>query len=79
MTMAAPWYQITPAEAIVACTLNAAYSLGRATECGSLDVGKAGDVLILNADHPEEIFMGLADEMLEKTIIGGAIAWETNS
>ena len=78
MTMAAPWYQITPAEAIVACTLNAAYSLGRATECGSLDVGKAGDVLILNADHPEEIFMGLADEMLEKTIIGGATAWETN-
>ncbi len=73
MTMAAPWFQITPAEAIVGCTLNAAYSLGLAAECGSLDVGKSGDVLVVDAPHPDELFLGLADEMLDSVIIGGQL------
>ena len=42
---AAPWFRMTPAEVIVGATLNAAYSLGLQSSCGSLDVGKRGDLL----------------------------------
>ena len=41
---AAPWFRMTPGEVIVGATLNAAYSLGRQASCGSLDVGKRGDL-----------------------------------
>lgn len=74
MTMAAPWFGITPAEAIVGCTLNAAYSLGTADRCGSLDVGKRGDLLVLDCPHPHELFLGLADQMLDTVVVGGQIA-----
>ena len=71
MTMAAPWFRITPAEAIVAATLNAAYSLGVQTRRGSLDVGKRGDAIVVDCAHPNELFLGLADEMLSAVIIDG--------
>lgn len=71
MTMAAPWFRITPAECIVGATLNAAYSLGLQTECGSLDVGKRGDAIVVDCPHPNELFLGLADDMLRAVIVGG--------
>ncbi len=73
MTMAGPWFRITPAQAIVACTLNAAYSLGLADRCGSLDIGKRGDLLVLDCPHPNELFLGLADDMLNAVVIGGDV------
>jgi len=76
MTMAAPWFRITPSQAIVACTLNAAYSLAAADRCGSLNVGKRGDLLVLDCPHPNELFLGLADDMLEAVIIGGQLRHE---
>ncbi len=71
MTMAAPWFRITPAEAIVAATLNAAYSLGAQARRGSLDVGKRGDAIVVDCSHPNELFLGMADEMLSAVIVGG--------
>jgi imidazolonepropionase len=73
MTMAAPWFRITPAEAVVGATLNAAYSLGVQTQRGSLDVGKLGDLLILDCPHPDELFLGLADEMLTTVVLRGSV------
>lgn len=73
MTMAGPWFRITPAQAIVGCTLNAAYSLGLADRCGSLDVGKRGDLLVLDCPHPNELFLGLADDMLDAVVIAGDV------
>jgi imidazolonepropionase len=71
MTMAAPWFRITPAECIVGATLNAAYSLGLQQQCGSLDVGKRGDALVVDCPHPHELFLGLADDMLRAVVVGG--------
>jgi imidazolonepropionase len=78
MTMAAPWFRITPAEAIVAATLNAAYSLGVQARRGSLDVGKRGDAIIVDCPHPNELFLGLADEMLSAVIVDGRSVPITN-
>ena len=42
---------MTIAETITALTLNGAAAVGLAHETGSLEVGKAGDVAILNFDN----------------------------
>jgi len=42
--------RLTPAEALTACTLNAAWALGRQDEVGSLAPGKQADFLQLDGD-----------------------------
>lgn len=44
--------KLSPAEALVGTTLNAAYSLGIADRAGSLDRGKSADFLLLDGDSP---------------------------
>lgn len=79
MTMASPWFGITPAEALVGCTLNAAHSLEVADRCGSLDIGKRGDLLILGCPHPNELFLGLADQMLDAVVLAGDVVTAAGS
>ena len=51
IALACRYEKLTPAEAIVAATINAAASLGIANKVGSLEPGKLADVLI--ADVPD--------------------------
>ena len=44
--------QLTPAEALAAATLNAAYGIGMADRVGSLDSGKQADFLLLDGETP---------------------------
>lgn len=44
--------QLTPAEALTAATLNAAYGIGVADRVGSLDKGKQADFLLLEGETP---------------------------
>lgn len=71
IAFAAPWFGLTPGEALVGATLNAAYTLGRGHDRGSLDVGKRGDVLVLDAPHPDEICLALGRPLLDEVVIGG--------
>jgi imidazolonepropionase len=71
MAVAAPWFRLTPAEVIVGATLNAAYSLNRQRECGSLDIGKRGDFIILDCPHPNEVFLAPGAPLLAHVIISG--------
>ena len=71
MGSAAPWFRLTPGEVLVGTTLNAAYSLGLQHRCGSLDIGKRGDLLVLDCPHPNEIFLGVGAGMLLEVVIGG--------
>ena len=73
MTTAAPWFRLTPAEVVVGTTLNAAYSLGLGSECGSLDVGKWGDLIVLDCPHPHELFLAPSAPLLETVVIGGNV------
>jgi imidazolonepropionase len=56
IAFACHFMKLTPAEAITAATINAAHAIGRASEVGSLDVGKKADVLVL--DVPNHKFLG---------------------
>ena len=62
------------AEVIVGATLNAAYSLGMQASCGSLDLGKRGDLLILDCAHPDEVCLAVGAPLLDTVVIAGEVA-----
>ena len=54
LSLACNGMRMTPAEAISAATINAAYSLGRHTRIGSIEGGKFADLAVFNlADYRE--------------------------
>ena len=55
ITLACLQMKMTPAEAICAATINAAYSLEVGDKVGSLEVGKKADILIM--DMPSYQFL----------------------
>lgn len=71
--LAAPWFRMTAAEAIVAATLNAAYALGRNDDRGSIEVGKRGDLTILPFDHPNELTLAVGQQAIDRVVIGGEV------
>ena len=73
VAVAAPWFRMTPGEVIVGATLNAAHSLGRQSSCGSLDVGKRGDLIILDCSHPDEVFLAVGAPLLNQVVIAGRV------
>jgi imidazolonepropionase len=54
LSLAATHLKLTPAEAITASTINAAYSLHRGDKLGSLDPGKIADIVIHACDDYSE-------------------------
>ena len=61
----------TPKEAVAAATLNAAWAIGRAADCGSLEPGKRADVLVLDLGSVAEIPYWLGENPVREVIIGG--------
>jgi imidazolonepropionase len=55
ITLACVEMRMTAAEAITASTMNAAFAAGCGTDCGSLEVGKKGDVLVLDMEDYREL------------------------
>lgn len=55
LSLACTQMRMTPAEAISAATINAAYSLGRHDGIGSLEVGKFADLAAFDVDDYREI------------------------
>ncbi|KNB42249.1 putative imidazolonepropionase-like protein [Blastocystis sp. subtype 4] len=64
---------MTMNEALVAGTLNAAASIGHSDMYGSLEVGKYGDMLILDAPQWEHLFYRIGDEPIRQVIKKGVI------
>jgi imidazolonepropionase len=61
LSLASTQMRMTPAEAIASTTINAAYSLGRGSQIGSLDAGKRADFVIHDCSDYREIgyFVGV--------------------
>lgn len=68
--------RLTPAEAITAATINAAYAIDRATEVGSLDPGKRADLLLLNVPNHEFLAYRIGANIVERVINGGRVVVE---
>lgn len=66
---------LTVEEAIRTYTVNAAYSGGREKSIGSIEVGKAGDVVVLDTDPFITDARELADTRTALTVMGGRVTW----
>jgi imidazolonepropionase len=55
LSLACTQLRMTPAEAIAAATINAAYSLRRDSQIGSLEAGKQADIAIFDVEDYREI------------------------
>jgi imidazolonepropionase len=62
---------LTPAEALTAATINAAYSLGLGSEIGSLETGKQADFLIHECDDYRELAYFVAAPMRPRVFVEG--------
>jgi imidazolonepropionase len=73
IAMACHFMRMTPAEAVTATTINAAYAVNRASEVGSLEIGKRADIIILNA--PNHRFLGyrFGVNLIDKVIKNGRL------
>ena len=64
---------LTPAEAVVAATLNAAYAIGRDSQVGSLAPGKAADLILLEAADYRELAYRFGSNPVEAVVVGGRL------
>jgi imidazolonepropionase len=73
LSLACTQMKMTPAEAIAAATANAARSLGRAAEIGSLDPGKRADFVVHDAGDYREIPYFFGRETAQKIFVAGEL------
>jgi imidazolonepropionase len=71
MQIACRYQRLLPSEAIVAATLNAAYSIGLGDKTGSLEVDKWADILILESDDYREVCYEFGGNFVKKLIKDG--------
>jgi imidazolonepropionase len=71
LSLACTHMHMTPAEAVTAATINAAYSLGRGGEIGSLEPGKYADFVIHDCHDYREIAYFFGIQRTKAVYIGG--------
>lgn len=75
LSLACTQMRMTPAEAITAATINAAWSLGRAGRIGSLEPGKQADFVIHDCTDYREIPYFAGVEPAAETYLGGHLVY----
>jgi len=73
IAIACRYLGITPAQAIVASTLNAAHAIGRGDRIGSLHAGRLADVIVLDAPDYRHIGYRYGTNLVEKVIKRGRV------
>jgi imidazolonepropionase len=76
MSLACTQMQMSPAEALTACTVNAAHVLGRADRVGRLAPGYSADLVLLDVPDWRYLAYHLGGEHVSAVIEGGEVAWE---
>ena len=66
---------MTVEESLTAATINSAYALGCGDSVGSLEPGKAADLLILNAGHYLDLGQSLGTNLVHMTMKRGRVIY----
>jgi imidazolonepropionase len=74
-SLAATQLRLTPAEALSACTVNAAHVLGRAAEIGRIAPGYAADLVLLDAPDWRYFAYHLGGPVVAAVIEAGEVTW----
>jgi imidazolonepropionase len=72
-SLAATQLKLGPAEALSACTVNAAHVLGRADLLGRLAPGYRADVVLLDAPDWRHLVYHLGGDLVTKVVVGGEL------
>jgi imidazolonepropionase len=73
-SLAATQLKLSPAEALSACTINAAHVLGRADRLGRLAEGRAADFVLLDAPDWRYLAYHLGGNVVANVFLDGAPA-----
>lgn len=65
--------KLTPEEAIVASTINAAYALGIGNKAGSIEIGKQADLLVMNMGDYRDLPRQFGSNNVGMAIRGGTV------
>jgi imidazolonepropionase len=79
LSLASTHLRLTPAEALTAATINAAYSLRRGDDIGSLEAGKRADFVIHEAADYREVAYFFGVEHAHSVYIDGRAAYERDA
>jgi imidazolonepropionase len=79
LSLAATQMKMLPAEALTAVTVNAAYSLGRGDEIGTLEAGKQADFVVHDCADWRELGYFFGVEHAAQVFVGGRLAFERAS
>lgn len=71
IALACRMMKLTPAQAIAAATINAAAAVGLAERVGSLEVGKAGDLILLDTPDYRHLGYRFGTNLVSQVIKGG--------
>ena len=75
ISLAAHQLGLTPAEALTAGTINAAYAVGMGREIGSLEAGKRADLLVVDAPDHRHLAYRLGSRIVETVVKDGRVVW----
>jgi imidazolonepropionase len=73
IALACRYMGLTQGQALAAATINAAYAIGRGHEIGSLEPGKQGDILILDAPDFRQLGYRFGTNLVKTVIKRGAV------
>jgi imidazolonepropionase len=73
-SLAATQLRMTPAEALTACTVNAAYVIGRGARLGRLAPGYAADIVLLDAPDWRYLAYHLGGDLVARVVLGGTLS-----
>lgn len=76
IALACRYMRLTPAQAIAAATINAAAAIGWEQRVGSLEPGKQGDVLVLDAPDYRHLGYRYGVNLLQTVIKRGKVVYE---
>lgn len=79
LSLASTHMKMRPAESITAATINAAYSLNRGAELGSLEPGKMADIGIHDCDDYRELAYFFGIEHAWRVYTAGELAFERHT
>lgn len=76
LTLASLELGLTPAEALVAATVNAAHAVGLGAERGSLEPGKVADIVLYDAESWRSIAYHYGVSLVTKVVVKGRVVFE---
>ncbi len=79
LSLACTQMRMLPAEAITAATINAAWALDEGQRVGSLEVGKAADLLVLDLPNHQHLCYHFGINPIETVVKAGKIIAENGA